>query len=442
MSRKVYLSFLGLGPFNKERNKNNYNKTVYEFQGQKSSETRFVQIAEQELLGTDYFDVIFIATTQQSRKVHGEKLLALFERCGAKAEISFVELEEDMTEKGQWRWFEEIFNVIEHGDHLTVDLTHGYRSIPIIFSTAINFLQKTKKILLEHVLYGAYEADRNCAPIVDMRSFYDINIWADAMNRLAEDADAAGLAEAAEMTGSMQFPALSNREFVSSCQVLTRRIKNVDVNNVSGEVCGLMKKISELKAGTDAGTIELLELLEKKFSSLCEEKIQNPDRDGYAVTYFRQQLELVELLLQHDLMMQAFTVMRQWLSSLVMPFFEQTEKMKANKRRKRQKYYGDLFFNMLQYPEEEWKFSGKEMEKKERIEPWYRKLREAGVLDPLIQGKLPLAKELSDYRNGLDHAWIGRARMKDDVEQKAGYFLDCLRQTCTLFEKMQAEETE
>jgi len=438
--RRVYLSFLGLGQFDKDTGQYSYRKTVYEMNGNLSSATCFVQVAEQELLGMDYFERLFIAATEKSYQMHSNSLKKHLSFC--RGELDFILLDEDMSEKGQWKWFEKIFQVIQKNDILTVDLTHGYRSIPIIFSTAINFLQKTKHITLEHVFYGAYEEDTKRAPLVDMKSFYDINIWADAVNRLAEDADAAGLAEAAEITGRMQFPALSNRELVSSCQTLTRKIKNVDVNNVSGEVCGLMKKISELKAGTDAGTSELLELLEKKFSSLCEEKIQNPDRDGYAVPYFRQQLELVDLLIQHGLVMQAFTVMRQWLSSLVMPFFEQTEKMKANKRRKRQQYYGELFFRMLQFPEEGWKFSVDDVKKKERIEPWYRKLREAGVLDPLFHGEQLLAKELSDYRNGLDHAWIGNAQMKDDVEQKAGYFLDCLRQTCALLENMQAEETK
>jgi hypothetical protein len=242
------------------------------------------------------------------------------------------------------------------------------------------------------------------------------------------------LAAAAEMTSRVQFPALANPEFVSSCQSLTRMIKNVDVNNVSGEVCRLRKKIEELKDGTDAGTSELLNLVERKFASLCEEQIQNPDRDGYTVAYFRQQLELVELLIQHGLMMQAFTVMRQWLSSLVMPFFEQAERMKTKKRRKRQQYYGDIFFNMLQYPEKEWDFSGKNREKKEKIEPWYRKLREAGVLDPLFRDEQLLASELSDYRNGLDHAWIGKAGMKSDIEQKAVQFLDVLKETLSKFE--------
>ncbi len=432
--RRVYLSFLGLGQFDNETGRYAYKKAVYELDDRKAKETCFVQVAEQELLGDAYFDWLYIAATEASYEMHGSFLKKQLSSC--RGTVKFIILDEDMSEKGQWKWFEEIAKIIQEGDLLTVDLTHGYRSIPVIFSTAINFLQKIKKVRLEHVFYGAYEKDRECTPLVDMRSFYDINTWADAVMRLSEDADATGMAVASEITNSLQFPELSDKKFVSICASVTRRIKNVDINNVSVEVWELREKIKILREDSSVGTRELLDLVDVKFASLSRSKTLNPDRDGYTISYFRDQLELVALLIQHGLLMQAFTVMRQWLSSLVMLHFERTDKMKAKKRRKRQQYYGDIFFNMLQYPEDEWRFSGEDVKKQERIQPWFAILKESGVLKSLIEGTPLLAKELSEYRNGLDHAWIGRARMKDDIEEKAEYFLECLKDTCSSLEKI------
>ncbi|WP_456388287.1 TIGR02221 family CRISPR-associated protein [Desulfolithobacter sp.] len=421
--RRVYLSFLGLG---------RYEETVYELNGQPSKPTRFVQVAEQMLLGWDRFDILYIVATSASKERHFDALCQELGRC--RGEIQLIELDEDMSNAGQWQWFEQIFAVVRDGDELCVDLTHGYRSIPVIFSAAINFLQKTKQVRLVHLFYGAFEKDRQLAPLVDMRSFFDINIWADAVTRLTRDADARGLAEAAATTNRHQFVELSDREFTTACTQVTRRIINVDVNNVADDISRLMACIEQLDSTSSPVTSMLLEMVREKFSFLGDMDISNPDRTGYSLKYYEFQLNLAGLLLEHGLLMQAFTVMREWLSSLVMLYFEQQGSMKAKERRKRIRY-GATFFNMLQYAENKWNFKGEEEEKHQRVEPFYRELKKDGILEPLVSTNPLLAKELSSYRNGFDHAWLGKAGMKDDLEQKGQYFHKTLREVLQRLER-------
>ncbi len=422
--RRVYLSFLGLGQYNRETGKYSYRKTVYALGHKLAPETCFVQVAEQELLGWNYFDRLFIAATLESYKVHGTTLKEQLSPC--RGEISFVVLDEDMSEHGQWKWFEEIFQVIEDNDILTVDLTHGYRSIPVIFSTAINFLQKTKKVSIEHVFYGAYEKDKERAPLVDMRSFYDINTWADAVGRLTDDADASGIAMAASSTSKNQFANLSDPDFVQACRNITRLIKNVDINNVPGAVNKLMEETEKISSSDSASEKQLMAMLQQKFRKLASASKDNPDRGGYTLEHYKVQLELADLLLEHGFLMQGFTVMREWLASLVMLYFEATDKMNASKRRKRIQHYGDIFFNMLQFREDKWKFEGKE-EQRDRVLPFYNQLKEGKVIEPLLSGDKPLAERLSKIRNGLDHAWLGRPGMSDDLEEQGRIFLEVLK---------------
>jgi len=333
-----------------------------------------------------------------------------------------------MSETGQWVWFEQISKVINKGDELCVDLTHGYRSIPVIFSAAINFLQKTKKIQLSHVFYGAYEKDKTHVPLVEMKSFFDINVWADAVTRLTDDADAGGIATASTETNKHQFSELTAENFVSSCSQVTKRIKNVDVNNVADEVNSLLEQIDTMKKYSSPGAVILLDLVREKFLSLAVPKTSNPDRNGYTLDYFRIQLALAQLLLDHGLYMQAFTVMREWLCTLVMLYFESQEKMNTGKRRKRCERYGGVFFNMLQYKQEKWRFPGKEKQR-DRILPFYNKLKKQGVLTPLISPEPMIAEVLSRYRNGFDHAWLGKNGMKDDIEQQGRILLQILEES-------------
>lgn len=428
--RRVYLSFLGLGQFNKETEEYSYKKTVYALKNKLASETCFVQVAEQELLGWDYFDHLFIAATDESYKWHGKALQEQLAKC--RGDVHIITLDENMTAAGQWKWFEEIFTIIKEGDILTVDLTHGYRSIPIIFSTAINFLQKTKHVQLVHVFYGAYEKDTQKAPLVDMRSFYDINTWADAVGRLTEDADASGIATAAGATNRLQFEILADEKFGEACENVTRVIKNVDVNNVSDATNDLMQITEQIKSSGDTGTRQLMNMLEQKLRHLASSGSGNPDRDGYTLEYFRIQLELAGLLLEHGLLMQAFTVMREWLGSLVMLHFENEESMNTRKRRKKRKRYGDIFFNMLQYREETWDFGGQK-ERFDRILPFYNRLKTQNIISPLLEGEIPPASQLSRLRNRLDHAWLGEAGMKAEIENnglledQGMQFLKCLK---------------
>jgi CRISPR-associated DxTHG motif protein len=421
--RKVYLSFLGLGQYIAEHKKYSYRKTVYVLNERLSSPTRFVQAAEQELLGRDRFDVLYIAATQASAETHFEALNKKLSSCRGTVELLL--LEEDMSQSGQWASFEKIFAVIQNGDELCVDLTHGYRSIPVIFSAAINFLQKTKRIQLSHVFYGAYEKDKEQAPLVDMKSFFDINIWADAVTRLTDDADAGGIAEASASTNRHQFAELTNAEFAANCSNTTKRIKNVDVNNVAGSAHNLLQQIDNMKKDSSPGAVFLLDLIKEKFAPLTNPYTGNPDKTGYTLEYFEIQLNLAHLLIEHGLFMQAFTVMREWLSSLVMLYFEFQGKMNAGKRRKRCERYGGVFFNMLQFKEKKWRFQGKE-DQRDRILPFYNALKKNGVLDLLIKQKTTVAKNLSDYRNGFDHAWLGKAGMKEDIEQQAVELLKIL----------------
>jgi len=423
--RKVFLSFLGLGQYDKEQQKYVYRKTVYEFNEKISSPTKFVQVAEQELLGWDYFDILYIVATKKSIKAHYDFLQKQLSRC--RGDIELIHLDGDMSGFGQWIWFEKIFRKIKERDKLCVDLTHGYRSIPIVFSAAINFLQKTKSVQVTNVFYGAYEHDKERAPLVDMNSFFDINIWADAVTRLTDDADAGGIAKAALTTNKHQFSELADDKFVTACSEVTQKIKSVDVNNVSDEVNVLLNQMESMKEKCSPEAEILLDLVRDKFTSIAD--TSNPDKTGYSLQYFQIQLELARLLLEHDLFMQAFTVMREWLSSLVMLYFEKQSRMNAGKRRKRLVRYGGVFFNMLQYNQEKWEFKDKNT--RQRVEPFFDDLREAGVLATLLKEPL-VAKEISDYRNGFDHAWLGIAGMKNDIEKKGEEFLQILKGTLQL----------
>jgi CRISPR-associated Csx2 family protein len=423
--RNVYLSFLGLGSFKKDVKQYVYDKIVYELNGKKSSNTEFVQVAEIQILGAGNFDKIIIVTTQKAHDTHFETLESQLIKAGAE-NITRLIISEEMTPEAQWKWFEQILEVVESGDNLTIDLTHGYRSIPIIFSTAVNFLQKARHITLNAVYYGAFEKEKELAPIINMKDFYIINEWAEAVSRLVEDADARKIAEVASKTGSFQAGELNDSKLIAAFENLTNLVRNVDIQNISEEAAKAVQLIEDKDKGTSITGKILLKLITDKFTSITADKSLS---GKYDKTYFDIQLEVIRLLLEHKLFMQAYTAMREFIGSIGLIKIKKAKTNNNEGRKKRR--YAEIFINMFQIEKNEWNFKGKETEH-DKLLPFYNELEKIGIESILRK----FTGELADYRNGFDHAWTSKDnKAYPDIEGKGDQFYENLKEVVRLLEK-------
>jgi len=431
----IYLSFLGLGQFNKEDKTFQYTPTVYELNGKESGKTEFVQVAELELIGSYHFDKVLIISTDKSCETHFENLLQKLIDIGVQREkIINLDIDDAMSPESQWKWFEKILNQINTGDQLTIDLTHGFRASSIILSAAINFLQKAKDIELKAVYYGAFEKNRALAPIVDMKEFYIINEWAEGVSRLIEDADARKLGHVAETSPVNFVPELNDKRIVKAFEDLTNCVRNVDVNNVTLKANVAIELVKEkLKNATGTGKI-LLETVLDKFVVLTT---QEPVSGLYDRSYFRLQYEISKMLHEHKLFMQAYTVMRELIASIGMIQVENY--ISLNKKLKQRKKYADVFLKMVEIPEDEWRFPEPEQINNQKtmgnrcqeLKPYYDKLKDLRIVDKLRS----FVKEMADYRNGFDHAWTSKKGAFDDVEEQSSIFLEKIREVLLMLEE-------
>ncbi|MCD6273907.1 MAG: TIGR02221 family CRISPR-associated protein [Deltaproteobacteria bacterium] len=424
--RNVYLSFLGLGSFKGDIKQHVYDKTVYELNGKKSRKTEFVQVAEIQILGAGSFDKIIIVATQKSHDTHFENLESQLIQTGAK-HISHLIISEEMTPEAQWKWFEQILDIIEYADNLTIDLTHGYRSIPIIFSTAINFLQKARNITLNAVYYGAFEKEKKLAPIINMKDFYIINEWAEAVSRLVEDADARKVAEISRKAPEFQVRGLADEGLIKSFETLTNTVRNVDVNNVADRVNAVIKLIDERIQDASVTEKILLKMVVNKFVSLTTKV---PISGRYDKIYFNIQLEIISMLLDHKLFMQAYTVMREFIGSIGMIEIEKA-KINSSDGRKLRRRFAEVFVRMLQKEESVWKFEDQAKKDKEKLMPYYENLKTLGIESVLRE----FTKDLVNHRNGFDHAWTSKSKAYPDIEGKGNQFFENLKKVVRLLEK-------
>lgn len=184
MARKVFLSFLGTG---------NYKECCYKSKGKVQSNTvKFVQEAIVDLYCSDFTskDKAYIFLTKDAEKTHWSSLKSILET----KDIEFIgikEIPEGYSEDEIWTIFESVFNVLQEEDEIVLDVTHGFRSLPMLQIVLLNYAKSLKNIKVKNILYGAFEAlgpsyniekripnskDR-IAPLLDLTSFSTIQEW-------------------------------------------------------------------------------------------------------------------------------------------------------------------------------------------------------------------------------------------------------------------------
>ena len=425
--RRVHLSFLGLGSYDPITKKHDYKPAIYKIDRKEPSDrTKFVQVAEAQILQETGFDIFIVVATQASHDLHRADLEEALRERGVQ-NIEWIIIEETMTAEGQWKWFEEILRRIEIGDELTVDLTHGYRSTPIIFSTAVNFLQKSRKVTLRAAYYGVFEKrdENDITPIVDMKDFFVINEWAEAVSRLVEDADMRKLAAVASDLPYFQSGGLNDPDLVKALNELTTAIRNVEVNAVATKAKRALELVEIRRRKTTETGRALLDLVVDKFACIAAD-----EPTAYNEDFFRLQLEIVHILLEHKLFMQAYAVMRELIGSIGMILLQKKNRLNSQERGRRTRY-SSVFVNMLQIDESEWRFEGDEKILQKKLEPTYEALKKAGVIQ-VLRG---FAKVLVDYRNGFDHAWTSKSAAYTDIEKKGADMLEELRKAVALLKE-------
>lgn len=96
-----------------------------------------------------------------------------------------IDISNASTEEEIWSVFETIYNTIQENDEIIFDITHSFRSIPMLAITIINYAKSLKNCTLKGIYYGAYEAGQSeegvkYAPVVDLTIYNEILEWTNA----------------------------------------------------------------------------------------------------------------------------------------------------------------------------------------------------------------------------------------------------------------------
>lgn len=185
------IGFLGTG---------NYQETEYVYR-QRSCRTRLFPAALLYLC-TEVRSLRVLAT-EKARQIWEHELTREIERLRTPDQSwSLVLIPEGRSEDELWTLFDTLVAQVKEGEALLLDITHGFRSLPLIAAVATAYLRVAKDVRLHGLLYGAYEArdaaDR--APVFDLTPLAALLDWTAAADLFHRTGNAEPLADLLEET--------------------------------------------------------------------------------------------------------------------------------------------------------------------------------------------------------------------------------------------------
>ncbi|TFZ39378.1 TIGR02221 family CRISPR-associated protein [Soehngenia longivitae] len=177
---KKVITFLGTGK---------YELMTYKLENEQGEKFEFTSKYVQSALAKMLNDVKFyVVLTEEAKKIHwigseGNGLKKEFdENCTSYEEVPIMD---GKSEIEIWEIFNTVYDLIEEKDEIYVDITHSFRSIPLIIMSVLNYAKYTKNINIKKIYYGAFEAKTvdNHEPIFDLSLFNKLTDWSIAADK-------------------------------------------------------------------------------------------------------------------------------------------------------------------------------------------------------------------------------------------------------------------
>ena len=257
-SRKVFLSFLGLG-----HPETGYKESSYIDKDKDKivKNMKYVQNAIVEI-EEDKFDEKYIFCT---REVLEKRFNELEEEKGYK--YRSIEIEKGENEGEIWAIFQKIYDVLEENDEVTFDVTHSYRFLPMLGLLLLQHAKFLKNIKVEKLCYGAFEmkyitkvddSEIEVSPIMDFTSFSKLQDWSLSGYSFVKT----GIAE--------HFSDLAKKEFKSKSKDV-----DIDKNNLRN----ISKKLEEV--ALDIYTNRGINIVEGNKVAAIKEEMREVKKDLY-----------------------------------------------------------------------------------------------------------------------------------------------------------------
>jgi len=310
------ISFLGL---------NNYQETTYAF-GSKQHTTRFFAVALAHFFS---FETIFVCVTPKV-EIHVNWSSLQSELQAANINFIPIKIKDGGNETELWETFGALTSSVEDGDNIVFDITNSYRSLPMLCMLAAIYLRVTRNVTLEALIYGAFDArdmQTNISPVFDLTPFVALLDWTSAADQFIRTGNAYDLAKrlrAGRQSSDIHQGNLQAQQLDQQLEQLSSAMEQVSLALRMSRPLETMKASAALvdalgNSRTHMGAIaHPFELLTKRLmQTYTPFALDAPDQPPQWPENLMMQLELIQWYRARDHIVQAVTLAREFVVSLV-----------------------------------------------------------------------------------------------------------------------------
>lgn len=232
---------------------------------------------------------------------------------------------EGRTEQQAWQIFEQVVDSVGEGEEVVIDITHAFRSLPLIFFVVTAFLRVYKKVQVRHVVYGCYIPDQPESPVVDLRLMLDLLDWMEGVRRFQELGDARFIGETLQRTQDEIYRRDPKTEEAkpTALKAAGKQLLELSDGLQALRVREVMKSASKLVNITGTATHEA-QMWAKPFALLIDQvgrmavQLAHDKPDELNFDTLEKQMQTVCALVRYRQFVQALLLQREWLVSYVM----------------------------------------------------------------------------------------------------------------------------
>ncbi len=394
MARKVFISVLGASA---------YKECKYQLEdGSFTSEpVKYVQeavlhqILASEWTEKDYIIIFLTKGESGSRRKNwddleddgGQGLHSRLKSMNLKASIQGVDIPDGKSTEEIQQVFTVMYDALDRNDEIYVDITHGFRYLPMLVISLLNYAKTLKSISVKQITYGNYEArDRvnEIAPLYDLTYFSEIQDWTKAASDFVQYGQAAAIKVLA---------ARDNQRFFRSGEVFKSEplIKTAAQLEILCDSINLVRFDSIYKSSSVSEIRKSIKQIEPAVMPMFQPIVE---RIAEKIAKFKNKPDIhnvfaaVDWCIKHGQYQQGYSllieaVISKWLLSLDGSY-------RDLKKRNIASFLSDIVVKKI--PEEDWKFSENE---KALIKKW--------VKDEIIVKSARAVYELKGSRNDVMH---------------------------------------
>ena len=273
---------------------------------------------------------------QSEEKSNWEQLKEIFQSKYPHVNLIPVKgIPEQNTVDDIWTIFNKVNECLEEGDEVIFDITHSFRSVPIVALLAVSYFRVVRDVKIKALIYGAFEAkntNTNETPTFDLLPVIRLFDWLTATDQFLKTGNGRDLASLLrQAVPSEQELRLKpeTRPIRSHLEKSAKAIESISLALAITRPIEAMEASSNLRSKLE-DAIPTFEKRAKPFTFLVDRVIQehgqfslkNSRSQDTFVTNLWLQLKMINWYLDYDQVVQAVTLAREWIISVLVLRFD------------------------------------------------------------------------------------------------------------------------